>query len=150
MSQLKGNPSTLPPNMTADTKVILFDGVCKLCSVWSQFIIEYDKQHIFTLASVQSPEGQSILKFYNLPTDSFDTMLYVHGNVAYERSDAFVNVIKQLGLPWKTLAIIGFLPKKLRNWAYDRIAQNRYTLFGKFDQCLLPSADHNKRFLSAD
>lgn len=150
MSHLKGNPSTLPPNMTADTKVILFDGVCKLCSVWSQFIIEYDKQHIFTLASVQSPEGQSILKFYNLPTDSFDTMLYVHGNVAYERSDAFVNVIKQLGLPWKTLAIIGFLPKKLRNWAYDRIAQNRYTLFGKLDQCLLPSADHNKRFLSAD
>ena len=39
------------------------------------------------------------------------------------------------------------IPRFLRDWAYDRVARNRYRLFGKYDTCLLPNADHEQRFL---
>ncbi|EGH07515.1 hypothetical protein Pgy4_04277, partial [Pseudomonas savastanoi pv. glycinea str. race 4] len=32
-------------------------------------------------------------------------------------------------------------------WAYNRIALNRYRLFGRYDHCLLPSPENRQRFL---
>ncbi len=137
----------MPPNITASDKVILFDGVCKLCNGWSKFIIHQDTHKKFKLASVQSAEGQQVLAYFNYPLDKFDTMLLVEGNRCYSKSDAFINVMRHLSYPWKMTSLFKFIPTKLRNWLYDRIALNRYTLFGKYDQCLLPTPDHNNRFL---
>ncbi len=136
-----------PPNIGVNDCVILFDGVCKLCNTWSQFIIKVDTQQRFKLCSVQSPEGQSILKHFRMPTDHFDTMLYVEGNQVFDKSDAFLNVVKHLGLPWRLLYLFKILPKGIRNWLYDRIALNRYYLFGKYDTCMLPSEENEHRFL---
>jgi predicted DCC family thiol-disulfide oxidoreductase YuxK len=137
----------LPPSVAKNDRVILFDGVCKLCNAWSQFIIKYDKQQRFKLCSVQSPEGQSILHHFKMPTDHFDTMLYVEGNQFFEKSDAFLKVINKLGMPWRLLYIFKIIPKAIRNWLYDRIALNRYSLFGKYDSCMLPSTENESRFL---
>lgn len=60
--------NSFPPNMDKNSKVILFDGVCKLCNGWSRFIIKYDRNKVFTLASVQSIEGQLILKHFKFRT----------------------------------------------------------------------------------
>ncbi len=142
--------ASTPPCMGKDDKVILFDGVCKLCNAWSRFIIKNDNQHIFKLSSVQSKEGQAILQHFSMPIDYFDTMLYVDGMEKYEKSDAFLEIMKQLNAPWRFFLILGIVPRPLRNWLYDRIALNRYKLFGKYDQCLLPAPDHESRFLSND
>ncbi|MGB2742713.1 MAG: thiol-disulfide oxidoreductase DCC family protein [Cognaticolwellia sp.] len=163
-----------PPNMNKNDCVILFDGVCKLCNHWSQFIIKVDKQQRFKLCSVQSPEGQSILKYFDMPTDHFDTMLYVEGNTleancmevnsaevnsadinklkasqCFEKSDAFLNVVRKLSYPWRLLYLFKIVPKRLRNWLYDRVALNRYTLFGQYDTCMLPTKENEARFLKA-
>jgi len=138
-----------PPNITENDSVILFDGVCKLCNAWSQFIIKFDTQQRFTLCSVQSPEGQAILKYFKMPTDHFDTMLYVEGNQCFDKSDAFLNVVNKLGLPWRLLYVFKIIPKGVRNWLYDRIALNRYSLFGKYDTCMLPNKEHSNRFLKS-
>ena len=137
-----------PPYLRENSKLILFDGVCKLCNAWSRFIIKYDTNRIFTLASVQSQEGQAILTYLDMPTEYFDTMLYVEGTRAFNKSDAFLKIVSQLNLPWRALVIVRVIPHHIRDWCYDRIALNRYTLFGKYDQCLLPSPDHDERFLN--
>lgn len=138
-----------PPNVDANDCVILFDGVCKLCNFWSQFIIKVDTEHHFKLCSVQSPEGQQILRYFDMPTDHFDTMLYVEGDQCFEKSDAFFNVVNKLGFPWRVFYVFKILPKSIRNWLYDRIALNRYTLFGKFDTCILPSKENENIFLKS-
>lgn len=138
-----------PPFIASGDKVILFDGVCKLCNAWSQFIIQHDHQQVFKLASVQSDAGQQILRFFNQPTDHFNSMLYIEGDRAYAQSEAFIRIVAQLGRPWRYGAWINVLPLSLRNWLYDRIALNRYVLFGRYEQCLLPSPDHAERFLNA-
>ena len=128
-------------------RVILFDGVCKLCNAWSRFIIRHDDGRLFRLASVQSPAGQRILAHLDMSTTTFDTMLYVEGDRAFEKSDAFLRIVVQLGWPWKLLVVARLCPRVLRDWCYDRIARNRYTIFGRYDQCVLPSPDHDRRFL---
>lgn len=138
-----------PPNLGEGDNVILFDGVCKLCNGWSNFIIKYDNQHQFTLCSVQSPEGQQILQYFNMPIDHFDTMLYVEGNRYFEKSDAFLKIVYKLGFPWRILYVFNVIPRSIRNWLYDRIALNRYTLFGKFDSCMLPTKENENRFLKS-
>ena len=141
---------SLPPHIEADDRVILFDGVCRLCNAWCRFILKYDTHRRFKLASVQSREGQAILAHFDLPTERFDTMLYVEGCNAYERSDAFLRVVVQLGGAWKLFSGLRLCPRVVRDFVYDRIARNRYTIFGRYDQCVLPSSDHAGRFLNAD
>ncbi|MFT7374341.1 MAG: putative DCC family thiol-disulfide oxidoreductase YuxK [Oleiphilaceae bacterium] len=140
--------TALPPNISNTDQVILFDGVCKLCNAWSNFIIKHDQKHVFKLCSVQSEEGQKILKHYSLPTDVYESMIYVEGDTFYQQSDAFFQVIAKLGFPWRMMSVFRLIPKPLRNWLYDRIAFNRYRLFGKYDYCSLPVPDHEARYLS--
>ncbi len=137
-----------PLGVSEYEKVVLFDGVCKLCNAWARFLIHYDKQRIFKLASVQSAQGQAILIWYGLPTDYFETMVLVDEGVMYKKSTAFIRVMRRLPWPWFLLASLALLPRPVRDWLYDRIALNRYALFGKYDVCLLPSADYEDRYLN--
>jgi predicted DCC family thiol-disulfide oxidoreductase YuxK len=139
---------TLPPNVKADDRVILFDGVCKLCNAWSNFIIRNDETYQFKLCSVQSLEGQKILRHFGFPTDHFETILYVEGDKVYQKSDAYLKIVNILGYPWRLTTIFRILPEGLRDWFYDRVALNRYRLFGKYDYCQLPMPDHDKRYIS--
>jgi len=139
----------LPPNVGVSDKVILFDGVCKLCNVWSNFILKYDSKQTFKLCSVQSEEGQEILLYFGLPTDDYETMLYVEGNQSFQKSNAFFQVMSKLGYPWKGVCIFKIIPTPIRDWMYDCIALNRYRLFGKYDYCALPLPENEARFLDA-
>jgi predicted DCC family thiol-disulfide oxidoreductase YuxK len=96
---------------------------------------------------MQSTQGQSILKHFSLATEHFDTMLYVQGNQLFDKSDAFLNIVKELGLPWRLFYVFKILPKSIRNWLYNRIALNRYLLFGKYESCMLVSKEDEHRFL---
>ena len=139
----------LPPHIQAGDRVVLFDGVCRLCNGWAKFLIRHDRERRFRLCSVQSAEGQAILAWFGLPTDTFETMVYVEDETLFVRSDAVLRIGAQLPGAWRLLAVLGFLPRALRDWCYDRIALNRYRLFGRYDSCLLPAADHQQRFLGA-
>ncbi|WP_415926398.1 thiol-disulfide oxidoreductase DCC family protein [Ningiella sp. W23] len=139
--------NNMTPHLKKGERAILFDGVCKLCNAWSNFIIQHDKHRLFQLSSVQSQEGKDILRHFNYPTETFDTMLVVNDKRSYEKSDAFFMVMKTLGYPYKLVTVFQILPRSLRDWMYDRVALNRYTLFGKYDYCSLPNPDHDKRYL---
>ena len=141
------NTSNLAPSINSNDRVILFDGVCKLCNAWANFIIQHDTEHQFKLCSVQSPEGKQILVHFGLPTETFDTMVVVEGQRFYQQSQAFFQVMKRLGYPWKAILVFTVLPRRLTDWFYDRIALNRYRIFGQYDSCSLPAADHTSRYL---
>ncbi|MBB1300111.1 MULTISPECIES: thiol-disulfide oxidoreductase DCC family protein [Pseudoalteromonas] len=140
-------PTLNAQQLIQHNKIILFDGQCKLCSAWCNFIIKHDKQLHFKLCSVQSLKGQAILSYFNYATDNYKTMIYVENNQCITQSDAFINIVTQLGWPWQIAKILRIIPKCLRNWAYDRIAFNRYRLFGKYDYCRIPNSDYDQHYL---
>lgn len=97
---------------------------------------------------MQSETGKDLLTWCGLPTDYYETMVYIEKGNAYFKSEAFFRIIKRLTFPWPYLALAGApAPKTLRDWLYDRIALNRYRLFGKRTVCMIPSEDLAARFL---
>lgn len=138
---------TPAPLLKPGETVVLFDGVCKLCNGWARFLIRHDRDRRVRLAAVQSPEGQALLAWAGLPLDQFDTIAVIRDRHYWTRSEAVFEIIAQLPARWRPLLLLRAIPRFLRDWAYDRIARNRYRLFGKYDTCLLPDPDHEQRFL---
>lgn len=135
------------PGMQESDRVIVFDGVCKLCSATVNFIIQHDAELVFKLCSAQSEPGQHILRHFNLPTDHYESVLLVQNGEYRQKSAAFFRIMAGLGYPWKLLLVFKTVPRPLRDWFYDLVASNRYKIFGRYDQCTLPQSDHASRFL---
>lgn len=143
-----GNEEDLAPYLQEGDRVVLFDGVCRLCSAWARFLLRFDRECRFKLATVQSEEGQAILSFFGLPLDQYETMLLVEGNQVFGKSDGLLRIIKQLPFPWPILGCFRLIPRPVRDWVYDRVARNRYRLFGKRDVCVVPDKADEQRFLT--
>ncbi len=142
-------PETYPPWLAATDRIVLFDGVCYLCSGWASFLLKYDRRALFRLASVQSEAGQAILHYHGFPTDVYETMVYVEAGTAFTKSTAFLKIIGQLPYPWAALRFLAVVPLAIRDWLYDRVALNRYTLFGRRRECFVPDPESAKRFIDA-
>jgi predicted DCC family thiol-disulfide oxidoreductase YuxK len=128
-------------------RVVLFDGVCNLCSFWVRFAIARDPAARLRFAPVQSGCGQDFLRRRNLPTDLFESFYLIEDGRVYEKSTAFLRMVRHLRRPWPLLRAARILPRPLRDWLYDRIARNRYRLFGRRDRCLMPSPEIASRFV---
>jgi predicted DCC family thiol-disulfide oxidoreductase YuxK len=96
---------------------------------------------------VQSNLGQDFLRRRNLPTDLFESFYLIEDGRVYEKSTAFLRMVRHLRRPWPLLRAARVLPRPLRDWLYDRIARNRYRLFGRRDRCLMPSPELAGRFV---
>ena len=129
-------------------KLILFDGVCNLCNGSVRFIIKRDPEASFTFASLQSDEGQRILKRYGLPTVDFDSFVYIRDGHVYQRSTGALHVLKDLGGFWKIIYAFIIVPRPIRDFVYDLIAKYRYRLFGRQSSCMVPTPELSRRFLS--
>ncbi len=88
------------------------------------------------------------MQWCGLPTDTFDTMVYVEDGQAYFRSTAFLKIVAHLPFPYPLLGLGWVIPQMLRDWLYDRIALNRYRLFGRRSTCMMPDKTLAKRFIS--
>lgn len=141
-------PQTTPaPYLAPGETVVLYDGVCKLCNAWVRFIIAHDRHRRIRLAPVQSAQGQALLAWAGLPLQHFNTLALICDNRVAVRSQAVFEVMARLPWPWRGLGVLKLCPRPLRDWLYDRIALNRYRLFGRYRQCVLPTPDHDRRFL---
>jgi predicted DCC family thiol-disulfide oxidoreductase YuxK len=126
---------------------VLFDGVCNLCNGTVQFVIKRDRAAIFRFASLQSGYAHTLLREVNLPTDQLYSVIVIDGGIAYQKSDAALRIAKHLTGFWHGLYIFRFIPKFIRNGVYNLIARNRYRLFGKQDQCMIPTPELKARFI---
>lgn len=144
---MRRGAGTLPVGLTAADRVVLFDGVCNLCNGWVKFLIARDPAARLRLAAVQSATGQAVLAWLGLPTDRFDTMVFVENGRGYTKSDAFLRVVRHLRRPWPWLRLGLAVPRPVRDWLYDRLARNRFALFGRSEVCMLPRPEHAARFL---
>ncbi|MEM9821398.1 MAG: thiol-disulfide oxidoreductase DCC family protein [Bacteroidota bacterium] len=134
---------------TEQQPILLFDGVCNLCNTFVQFVLQRDPKGTIRFASLQSDFGQRLLKKYNFPTDSLDTVVLIENKTLYSHSDVGLRVVKHLNGLWPVLNIFRWIPRFLRDPIYNWIAANRYRWFGKQDQCLMPQPEWKDRFLDA-
>ena len=127
--------------------IILFDGVCNLCSSSVQFVLKHDKKVIFKFAALQSEAGQQLLTKHGLATKDFNSFVLIEDDKVYLKSTAALRVARKLDtlLPLLYLTII--IPAFIRDSVYNYISQHRYDWFGNREECWLPTREWEGRFL---
>lgn len=48
---------------------------------------------------------------------------------------------------WSLLYTFMIIPKPVRDFLYNLIARNRYSLFGKKDSCMMPTPESKAKFI---
>ncbi len=135
-------------NLPKNKKIILFDGVCNLCNASVQLVIKHDKKDLFRFVALQSDLGQEIIKHIGIDTQNIDSIiLYEPGIAYYYKSDAALEIAKNLGGIFYFAGIFNIFPAALRNTLYDYIAKNRYRWYGKRESCMLPTPELKAKFL---
>jgi predicted DCC family thiol-disulfide oxidoreductase YuxK len=142
------------PSGIKGTHLVLYDGVCGLCSHLLQFVLARDDRSVFTFASLQSPTGKAIVERFGGNSNEL-TSFHVVANYRADqarmlsRSGAALFVAGELGWPWKAAVLMRVLPTPVLDRMYDSVARTRYRLFGRFEQCLTPRPEFRSRFIDA-
>src|SRR4030095_12560304 len=86
--------------MKRNHAIVLFDGVCHLCTSTVQFIIKRDPHGYFMFASLESAIGRPLVAAHGLLPDALDTFVVVEGSRCFTRSDAALKVAQDLSGGW--------------------------------------------------
>ena len=127
--------------------VILFDGVCNFCNRAVNFVINRDRDSYFKFAALQSEAGEELLDKYGIDKVETDSVVLIEDEKAYLHSSAALKIVRKLPNPWPLLYGFMIVPKSIRDWAYKLFAKYRYRLFGRQDQCMIPTPEIRARFL---
>lgn len=125
----------------------LFDEVCVLCNGAVQYTLKHEKEPLIRFVSIQSVEGRQLAKQHGLDPDDPQSFLFIDNGEALPRSDGVIALARHLDGPAGLIPLLRFVPKLLRDFAYDRIARNRYRLFGRKSECPVPDAGIRHRFV---
>ena len=128
--------------------IILFDGICNFCNRTINIILKYDQDAYFQFAASQSNAGINILQQFKLDQKASASVILIDNEKVYTKTDAVIQIAKHLSGWPKLFRLLEFIPKPIRDFGYDLIAKNRYTLFGKKASCMIPDASIRHRFLA--
>ncbi len=126
--------------------IILFDGVCNLCNSSVQFIIRRDPRSKFLFAALQSDFGTAQLHHFGMAPGMLNSIILIQNGKAHQKSSAALEIARSLSGLWPVMYIFKLVPRVIRDWVYDRIAKNRYKLFGRRDECMIPTLELKSRF----
>ncbi len=130
--------------------ILLFDGVCNLCTGSVRFVIRRDPEKRFRFASLQSPVAKALLETdADASTDPLGSIVLIDDDGIWRRSTAALRTAGRLSAPWPLLRVLLIVPRPLRDWVYDFIGARRYRWFGRTDACWVPEQDISDRFLDA-
>lgn len=127
--------------------LIVFDGECVLCSAFVRFVFRHDRQGRFRFTMAQSTLGQALYRHYGLDPGDFETNLALRNGILHTKMASFAAVMAGLGWPWRALSVVRLIPRPIGNWLYNRIARNRYRLFGRYDACRVPAPELRARVI---
>src|SRR4029450_1994367 len=120
--------------------LILFDGVCVLCSRGCRFVSKRDRRGYFRFVPIQLAEGRPLAEQLGIDPDRPDSFALVAAGRAYVKSEAALRIARELPR-WQWTWVLHFIPRAIRETIYDLVARYRYRWFGRLDVCILPRAD---------
>lgn len=144
-----------------ESPVLLFDGVCSLCSAIVDFVIRHERRHDVKFAALQSASAKGLLdarvgaqRSEALRAERAggghgdpDSVVFLEGDRVYERSTAALKLARHLQFPWSAVRVGWVVPRFVRDALYGFVARHRYAWFGKKDACRIPTPQERARFL---
>ena len=115
--------------------VLLFDGECGLCNRCVRLLLRLDPAARLRFAPLQSPSAQQYLHAQGLPTQDFDSLVFVpdwaEAGAPLLRTDGVLAALRKCNGVGRTLAaILSLIPAGWRDRGYKLVARWRYRLWG--------------------
>lgn len=136
--------------LSKDRNIIFFDGYCNLCNWGVNLLLKLDTNSFFIFCSLQSESATNILStkgFNKNEISDLDNIVLLKQNNIFVKSDAILEICRELSGAYKLLFFLKFIPKFFRDFIYSFIAQNRYKVFGKKSICRVPNENEITRFI---
>ena len=141
------NPNRSDARFWPDDGIILYDGVCVLCSGWMRFVLRRDRDRLFRFTPIQSDYGTALARGLGIDPEDPDTNAVIWQGVAYRQSDAALRVVSLLpGLGW--VRALHIVPRFLRDPVYRLIARTRYRVWGRHAACDLGDRSYADRVIT--
>ena len=126
--------------------LVLFDGVCVLCSGWVRFLIERDRDQFFRFTPIQSPYGRALAQRLGIDAEAPETNAVIVGGRAYFKADSAIQALARCATLAMGAGLLGSAAAGAR-LALRPIARNRYQLFGRTESCMVPTPELMRRFV---
>lgn len=133
--------------MTDQFPIAVMDGTCALCCFGARMIHRLDRTGDIRIATIQTSRGQKLLLDNGLDPLDPDSWLFIENGQVWHDFDAMIRVGERSGGAGRLLSLLRLVPKPLRQWAYGKIARNRYRMFGRAEMCDLPDPALRARLL---
>jgi predicted DCC family thiol-disulfide oxidoreductase YuxK len=134
-------------DVAAVEPVVLYDGVCGLCSRSVRWLLRKERDHTLRFAPLQGPTAAALRAKYPSIPQTLESVVLVEDGRVHLRSKAFLYSAKHLRAPWRWGYGMRWFPGFVLDLGYRVIARVRYRVWGKTDACELPSPAHRARFL---
>lgn len=137
----------LKPNLDLKNKnaILFFDGVCGLCSGLVDFLFREDVAEVYKVAALQGSTAKQFLSSDEI--QNLNSLVVFEGGRKKTKSEAVLSVLGNVGGIWKLVSWARIFPLSFRNLVYDRIASQRYVIFGRREICRIPTESEKDRFL---
>jgi len=126
--------------------VLLHDGLCVLCSAAVRYTLNHERAPTIRFVAIQSDEGQRLARAHGIDPAHPDSFLFIENGRAFSKTDGVMALAQHLDGPAPLIRFARLVPRPIRNWVYDRVARNRYHIFGKRSACLVPDPVTRQRF----
>jgi len=128
--------------------IVLFDGLCTLCTGAVVFIIKRDSHARFRFAALQSDPGKRLMEKYKIDRLSAPSISLLTGpDQSLSQSDAVLAIARHLDGHWRMLYWARVVPRTLRDWCYQQVARHRYKIFGRREACMPLTPEIEQRFI---
>lgn len=128
--------------------IVLFDGVCNFCNSSVNFIIRRDKEGYFKFAPLQSDVAGELLADKDVDREETDSIILIEEGEVFLYSTAALMIARKLDGNWPLFYAFIYIPAPIRDFFYKQFAKRRYKMFGKKDQCMIPTPAMRARFLN--
>jgi predicted DCC family thiol-disulfide oxidoreductase YuxK len=141
--------------------LVIFDGRCGLCNRAVRWFLRRDRRDRLRFVASESPKVAALLARHGMGTPGSEsgsdralrTVLVARdpegpAEQILTRSDAVLALLAELPRPWPAVAVaLRWIPGPVRDLGYRLIARWRYRIFGRFENCPIPTAEERTRFL---
>jgi predicted DCC family thiol-disulfide oxidoreductase YuxK len=110
-------------------------------------MIARDRAGYFKFAARQSEAGERLMNEHGIDPEITDSVILIEDGKAFAHSAAALRIARRLDGIWPVFFAFVIVPRPIRDAAYKLFARYRYQMFGKKDECMLPSPEIRARFI---
>ncbi|MDZ7675177.1 MAG: DCC1-like thiol-disulfide oxidoreductase family protein [Acidimicrobiales bacterium] len=143
---------TVPAGADLADHIVFYDGVCGLCAWSVRWLLDHDEHGRLSFAPLQGDTARALdVPWDEGATPSEASMAFVDttgGAVRIlHRSRAVLEAMRVAEIAPVLQRVVRYTPRPVADAAYRFVAAIRYRVFGKHDECRIPSPEQRARFL---